>query len=119
MYSFMQTSSRTPSVAAADATPDSAAAGAERRRRRRLPAKTGGWVFLGDDDHARAREIVILNVARLGRGFEVALALEVGRIYRIRVGFGPKRLARRTKVASCTDNGRGGFLVGGEFIGSE
>src|SRR5438045_6755113 len=115
MYSLMPTPSRTPSFAAADATPSSAAAGAERRRRRRLPSKTGGGVFLGDDDHARAREIVIVNVSRLGVGFEVDLALEVGRIYRLRVGFGPKRLARRTKVASCTDNGRGGFLVGGEF----
>src|SRR3954468_23113438 len=112
----MHTSPSTSSFAAAAATPDGAAVGAERRRRRRLPAKTGGWVFLGDDDHARAREIVIINVSRLGVGLEVDLALEVGRIYRIRVGFGPKRPARRTKVASCTDNGKGGFLVGGEFV---
>src|SRR5690348_2816200 len=41
----------------------------DRRRRPRLLSRTTGWVFLGDDDHAPAREILVADVSRLGVGF--------------------------------------------------
>src|SRR5690349_19543845 len=40
----------------------------DRRRRARLLGKSTGWVFLGDDDHAPAREITVTDVSRLGVG---------------------------------------------------
>src|SRR3954465_2640394 len=88
----------------------------ERRRRPRLLSRTTGWVFLGDDDHAPAREIMVSDVSRFGVGFLSETQLEEGFICRIRIGFGPQRLARRMKVTNCRMNDDGTFTVGGEFI---
>jgi hypothetical protein len=88
----------------------------DRRRRPRLLSRTTGWVFLGDDDHAPAREILVVDVSRLGVGFLSETKLEEGFICRIRIGFGPRRLARRLKVANSRPNEDGTFTVGGEFI---
>jgi len=88
----------------------------ERRRRPRLLSRTTGWVFLGDDDHAPAREILVENVSRLGAGFISDTRLEDGFVCRIRIGFGPRRLARRLKICNCRQNEDGTFTVGGEFV---
>jgi hypothetical protein len=88
----------------------------DRRRRARLLSRTSGWVFLGDDDHAPAREIAVLDVSRLGVGFISETQLELGFICRVRVGFGPRRLARRLKISNCRANEDGTFIIGGEFI---
>ncbi len=88
----------------------------DRRRRPRLLSRTTGWVFLGDDDHAPAREILVVDVSRLGVGFISETQLEQGFVCRIRIGFGPRRLARRLKVSNCRANENGTFLVGGEFV---
>jgi hypothetical protein len=88
----------------------------DRRRRPRLLSRTTGWVFLGDDDHAPAREILVTDVSRLGVGFTAETQLDPGFIGRIRIGFGPKRLARRIKVVNCRKNDDGTFAIGGEFV---
>jgi hypothetical protein len=88
----------------------------DRRRRPRLLSKTTGWVFLGDDDHAPAREIVITDVSRFGAGFISETELQPGFICRLRVGFGPRRLARRLKTTYCRSKDDGTFAVGGEFV---
>jgi hypothetical protein len=87
----------------------------DRRRRARLLGKSTGWVFLGDDDHAPAREITVMDVSRLGVGFVCETQIQVGFMCRVRIGFGPKRLARRLKIANCRKNGDGTFTMGGEF----
>jgi hypothetical protein len=88
----------------------------DRRRRPRLLSRTTGWVFLGDDDHAPAREILVSDVSRLGVGFIAETQLDPGFVCRIRVGFGPRRLARRLKVMNCRANQDGTFNIGGEFV---
>ena len=88
----------------------------DRRRRPRLLGKTTGWVFLGDDDHAPAREIVVVDVSRLGVGFVSETKFDEGFVCRIRIGFGPRRLARRMKIINCRENESGTFAVGGEFV---
>jgi hypothetical protein len=88
----------------------------DRRRRPRLLSRTTGWVFLGDDDHAPSREILVVDVSRLGVGFLSETELEPGSICRVRIGFGPRRLARRLKISNCRTNDDGTFLVGGEFV---
>jgi hypothetical protein len=88
----------------------------DRRRRPRLLSKTSGWVFLGDDDHAPAREIVVSDVSRLGAGFVADTELQVGFVCRLRIGFGPRRLARRMKVNYCRKKEDGTFAIGGEFV---
>ena len=87
----------------------------DRRRRPRLPGKTNGWIFLGDDEHAPPREINVIDVSRLGVGFRFDAPLDVGSICRVRVGFGPRRLARRLKVINCRQDPSGRFIIGGEF----
>src|SRR4051812_3019145 len=76
----------------------------DRRRRARLLSRTTGWVFLGDDDHAPAREVLVMDVSRLGVGFISETKLDEGFICRVRVGFGPRRLARRLKISNCRMN---------------
>jgi hypothetical protein len=93
----------------------SATAIADRRRRARLAGKATGWIFLGDDDHAPAREIMVIDVSRLGVGFTSETQLDVGFVCRIRIGFGPKRLARRLRIVNCRDNSDGTYTLGGEF----
>ena len=88
----------------------------DRRRRPRLLSRTTGWVFLGDDDHAPAREIMVVDVSRMGVGFISETQLEIGFVCRIRIGFGPRRLARRLKVCNCRANEDGTFQIGGEFV---
>ena len=88
----------------------------DRRRRPRLLSRTTGWVFLGDDDHAPPREIMVVDVSRLGVGFVADTQLEAGFVCRVRIGFGPRRLARRLKVRSCRANEDGTFTLGGEFV---
>jgi hypothetical protein len=88
----------------------------DRRRRPRLLSKTTGWVFLGDDDHAPAREIVVSDVSRLGSGFIADTELQIGFVCRLRIGFGPRRLARRLKVTYCRKKEDGTFAIGGEFV---
>lgn len=88
---------------------------ADRRRRERLTTRTNGWVFLGDDDHAPAREIIVTNVSRLGVGFTCDTKLDEGMICRLRMGFGPRRLARRIRIQHCTQESNA-FAVGGEFV---
>jgi hypothetical protein len=105
-----QTSTTLPSNAHS-----SAAQLTDRRRRGRLAGKATGWIFLGDDDHAPAREITVTDVSRLGVGFVCETQVEVGFMCRVRIGFGPKRLARRLKIANCRRNGDGTFTLGGEF----
>src|SRR3954453_17177710 len=96
--------------------PASTAADNDRRRRPRLPGKATGWVFLGDDDHAPAREILVVDVSRLGVGFASETKLDLGFVCRIRIGFGPRRLARRLKISNCRQNEDGTFAIGGEFV---
>src|SRR5437762_2247316 len=86
----------------------------ERRRRARLRGKATGWIFLGDDDHAPAREIEVMDVSRLGVGFIAETQLELGFVCRVRIGFGPKRLARRLRIVNCRGNADGTFTLGGE-----
>ena len=88
----------------------------DRRRRPRLLSRTTGWVFLGDDDHAPAREILVVDVSRLGVGFHSETQMDTGFICRIRIGFGPRRLARRLKISNCRQNDDGTFSIGGEFV---
>jgi hypothetical protein len=88
----------------------------DRRRRPRLLSRTTGWVFLGDDDYAPAREILVVDVSRFGVGFIAETQLEPGFICRMRIGFGPRRLARRLKVSNCRANEDGTFQIGGEFV---
>lgn len=88
----------------------------DRRRRPRLLSMTTGWVFLGDDDHAPAREIVVSDVSRLGAGFLAETEMNPGFVCRIRIGFGPRRLARRLKVTYCHAKKDGTFAIGGEFV---
>jgi hypothetical protein len=87
----------------------------DRRRRPRLAGRATGWVFLGDDDHAPAREIAVIDVSRLGVGFISETRLDEGFVCRVRIGFGPKRLARRLKIVNCRRNSDGTFTLGGEF----
>src|SRR5436190_19560813 len=75
----------------------------DRRRRPRLLSRTTGWVFLGDDDHAPAREILVADVSRLGVGFVSETQMEIGFICRIRVGLGPRRLESRLKITKCLE----------------
>ena len=88
----------------------------ERRRRPRLESRTNGWVFLGDDDHAPAKEVVVLDVSRLGVGFACHVPVEINSICRVRIGFGPKRLARRMRIVNCRCNESGTYTIGGEFV---
>src|SRR5581483_10640922 len=88
----------------------------DRRRRPRLLSRTTGWVFLGDDDHAPAREILVVDVSRLGVGFVSETKLDEGFVCRIRIGFGPRRLARRLKIVNLRANEDGTFTIGGEFV---
>jgi hypothetical protein len=88
----------------------------DRRRRPRLLSRTTGWVFLGDDDHAPAREILVVDVSRFGAGFISETQLDKGFVCRIRIGFGPRRLAKRLKVTNCRKNEDGTFTLGGEFV---
>jgi hypothetical protein len=88
----------------------------DRRRRPRLLSRTTGWVFLGDDDHAPAREILVVDVSRLGVGFVSETKLDEGFVCRVRIGFGPRRLARRLKISNCRKNEQGTFVIGGEFV---
>ena len=88
----------------------------DRRRRPRLLSRTTGWIFLGDDDHAPAREILVSDVSRLGVGFISETQLNAGFVCRVRIGFGPRRLARRLKIMNCRTNDDGTFTVGGEFV---
>jgi hypothetical protein len=88
----------------------------ERRRRPRMESRTNGWIFLGDDDHAPAKEIVVMDLSRLGVGFACPVGLEINSICRIRIGFGPKRLARRVKIVQCRCNESGTFTIGAEFV---
>jgi hypothetical protein len=97
------------------ANDSSLAPATDRRRRARLLGKSTGWIFLGDDDHAPAREITVTDVSRLGVGFVCETQMEIGFMCRVRIGFGPKRLARRLKIANCRKNGDGTFTLGGEF----
>jgi hypothetical protein len=87
----------------------------DRRRRARIPGNTNGWLFLSDGDHAPAREITVLDISRHGVGFTFDGPLDVGAICRVRVGFGPKRLARRLRVVTCRPNDIGSYNIGGEF----
>jgi len=87
----------------------------DRRRRARIPGKTNGWMFEGDGEHAPAREVTILDVSRLGVGFRYDAPMEIGSICRVRVGFGPKRLARRLRVTNCRQDPSGRYVIGGEF----
>src|SRR3954469_4598922 len=88
----------------------------DRRRRPRLLSRTTGWVFLGDDDYAPAREIMVIDVSRFGAGFLSETQLDPGFVCRLRIGFGPRRLARRLRVANCRQNADGTYQVGGEFV---
>jgi hypothetical protein len=81
-----------------------------------LATHTNGWVFLGDDDHAPSREIIVIDVSRLGVGFICDTQLDVGMHCRLRMGFGPRRLARRIKIANCRNADQGGFMIGAEFV---
>ena len=79
-------------------------------------SRTTGWIFLGDDDHAPPREIMVVDVSRLGVGFIADTQLDPGFVCRIRIGFGPRRLARRLKIQNCRPNPDGTFNIGGEFV---
>jgi len=88
----------------------------DRRRRPRLLSRTTGWIFLGDDDHAPAREVMVVDVSRLGVGFIADSKLDPDFVCRVRIGFGPRRLARRLKIKNCRPNEDGTYNVGGEFV---
>jgi hypothetical protein len=87
----------------------------DRRRRQRLSTRTNGWVFLGDDDYAPSREVIVTDVSRLGAGFICDTQLSEGAICRLRMGFGPRRLARRLRINHCREV-ENGFALGGEFV---
>jgi len=88
---------------------------ADRRRRQRLSTRTNGWIFLGDADYAPAREVIVTDVSRLGVGFLCDTRLTEGMICKLRMGFGPRRLARRIRVTNCRDN-EDGFAAGAAFV---
>jgi hypothetical protein len=97
--------------------PDSPAiATDDRRRRARIATHIVGWLFPSDDPHERSQAIIITDVSKLGVGFIYATELTPGTICKIRVGLGPRRLARRFRVASCRPHSDGTYIVGGEFI---
>jgi hypothetical protein len=87
----------------------------DRRKRDRLSGATNGWVFAGDDDHSAGYQIVINDLSRFGVGFQSSIQLVAQSVCKLRVGFGPRRLARRFKVCWCRANEDGTFQCGGEF----
>jgi hypothetical protein len=88
----------------------------DRRRRARIETRTVGWLFPSDDPHERAQAVVVTDLSKLGVGFIYATELQPGTICKVRVGLGPRRLARRLRIASSRHNPDGTFAVGGEFI---
>jgi hypothetical protein len=88
----------------------------DRRRRARMETRTVGWLFPSDDPHERAQAVIITDISKLGVGFIYASELTPGQICKVRVGLGPRRLARRLRIASSRSNADGTFTIGGEFI---
>lgn len=100
-----------------EALPDSTSVATDdRRRRARIETRTVGWLFPSDDPHERAQAVIITDISKLGVGFIYASELKSGQICKVRVGLGPRRLARRIRIASSRTNPDGTFTVGGEFI---
>ena len=99
--------------------PVSASAGVgtdDRRRRARIETRTVGWLFPSDDPHERAQAVIITDISKLGVGFIYANELATGTICKVRVGLGPRRLARRVRVASSRRNEDSTYTVGALFI---
>ena len=88
----------------------------DRRRRARIETHIVGWLFPSDDPHERSQAVIIHDLSKLGVGFVYASELTPGTICKVRVGLGPRRLARRFRVASCRRNDDNKFTIGGEFI---
>ena len=88
----------------------------DRRRRARIETRTVGWLFPSDDPHERSQAIIITDLSKLGVGFLYGTELVPGTICKIRVGLGPRRLAKRLRIASSRSNEDGSYTVGGEFI---
>ena len=72
----------------------------DRRRRARIETRTVGWLFPSDDPHERSQAIIITDLSKLGVGFIYPTELVPGTICKIRVGLGPRRLAKRLRIAS-------------------
>jgi hypothetical protein len=81
-----------------------------------METRTVGWLFPSDDPHERAQAVVITNLNKLGVGFIYSTELPKGQICKVRVGLGPRRLARRLRIAASRQNDDAPFTVGGEFI---
>jgi len=88
----------------------------DRRRRARIESRIVGWLFPSDDPHERSQAVIITDLSKLGVGFIYPTELSPGTICKVRVGLGPRRLARRLRIASCRGNDDGTFIIGGEFI---
>jgi hypothetical protein len=88
----------------------------DRRRRARIETRIVGWLFPSDDPHERSQAVIITDLSKLGVGFIYASEPLPGTICKLRVGLGPRRLARRLRIASSRSNSDGTYTVGGEFI---
>ena len=89
-------------------------AGAERRRSERLPYIIEAWIA-SSRDAADRTEVVSVDLARHGVGFEMQQALPVGSWQVIEIGLGPQRLVSEIRVVSCHKTDDGNFRIGAEF----
>ena len=91
----------------------------ERRRRPRLTSECVGYVLCGDNESGVSEvepwEVRVHDVSRLGVGFVAAQRMTPGTLCRMRIGYGPMRLARRMRVTRCEPQTENTFRIGAAF----
>ena len=91
----------------------------DRRRRPRLTSEAVGYVLCGDNESGvkdvEPWEVRVHDVSRLGVGFVTTQRMMPGTLCRIRIGYGPMRLARRMRVTRCEPQSDNTFRIGAAF----
>lgn len=99
----------------------------ERRQRPRLQTTTEGWIIPDAawtderlvDPECEPWEVRITDISRNGVGFESTQRLQTGEMFRVRIGRGPMRLARRIRIVNCRAGSNGHYAIGAQFIATE
>ena len=89
----------------------------DRRRRLRMASTAVGYLVIDDGatEPSEPWEVRVHDVSRDGVGFVSAEQMKTGAMCRIRIGHGPMRLARLTRVVSCKPEGQNHYRIGAQF----